>query len=259
VPMNDDAAPDLPLFLSNEADEAKQRSFPIRKMVLVILAALAVEAAVLALGYPVARLAAVSASLTDALAPDKDEAAPPAQAEVDAQASPPSESEAATDQRPTATAQPATVEPAAPALADQQQAKNKAASGALFTQFQAWAQRQDGKPDTPQDPGQGSQAQVTQDAPAQPAPPKQSAESGASVPARTESAAPAPVRTVQKLRPPRELRNARAEMEAAEKARAKAAHAQHGAPTRAMEDAHTQEPPPQSSQTPSLLQLFGWR
>jgi hypothetical protein len=260
VPINDDAASDdsLPLFLSDDADKAEQRrSFPIRKMGLVILAALAVEAAAVALGPPVARLVAVSASLVDASAPDKDQAGQPAQAAVDAQASSPSESDAAADQPTTATAEAATAEPAATAV--QQPAKDKAASDALFSQFQAWAQKQNSMPDPQQEQAQESPVQAVEDPPAQPALPKQSVESTQSAPARVRpTASGAPVRTAQKRAPAHELRNARAEMEAARKSQARLARA-NGAPTHAAaEDVRSPEPPAQS-QTPSLLQIFGWR
>jgi hypothetical protein len=54
----------------------------------------------------------------------------------------------------------------------------------------------------------------------------------------------------------RELRNARAEMEAARRAQAKVAHA---TPTRSppAEDVRGQDAPAQTTQSPSLLQIFG--
>jgi hypothetical protein len=271
VPMNDDSAPDdsLPLFLSDDADQAgRQKSSRIRNAGLVILAVWAVGAAVLALGHPVARLAAVSASLVDVSAPDKNQAAQPARAAVDAQASPPSRSEAPTDQPTKASVEPAAVESATPAPADQPpaDAKDKAASDALFMQFQAWAQKQNGKPETQQDQAQENQAQVTPEPSAEakpPAEPEQSAETTQSAPARSISArtgpdAPAPAvqapaRSVQKQRPARELRNARAEMESAR--RAKAARP-YWAP---QEEARAPDTPAQNTDTPWLLRLFSGR
>jgi hypothetical protein len=275
VPMNDDA-PDhsLPIFLSGDGDEAAtQRSSHTRIAGLAIAAALTISAAVLALAHPVARLAAVSSLFVGASAPepDQDRAAPPSVVE----------SEVPTDQSTTAVAttaatttaaaaEPAAVDPAPQAPADQQQAetkdraqdraKDRAASDALFVQFQAWAQKQNSGPEPQQDQAhqdqdQASPAQVTQDAPAVPKPSAESTQGG---PTRIEPAAAAPVRAAQKRRAVREPQNARAEMEAARRTQAKLSHP-HGAPTRAVEDVNTQETPAPPSQPPSLLQIFGWR
>ena len=265
MPMNDDAPEhSLPIFLSNDGDEAAQQgSSRMRIAGVVILATLALGGAVLALGHR-ATLAAVSSLFVGASAPEPntDRAAPPLQSSADAQAAPPAAGEAPPDQPTTATAEPATADPSSTAPADQQQteARDKAASDALFAQFQAWAQKQNGAPEPQQDQAQQdrsqqSAAQVLQDAPALP---RQSVESTQSDPARVDQAAAAPVRAAQKRRAVHELRNARAELEAARKMQAKLPHP-HGAPTRAMEDANTQEAPAPTSQTPSLLQILGWR
>jgi hypothetical protein len=262
VPMNDDA-PDhsLPLFLSIDGDEAAQGTSRIRIAGLVILAAVTMGGAVLAFGAPVARLAGVSSLFAGASPLDKDPAASPPQSNAVAQNESPAESDP-TDRPTIATAEPATVDPTPEEPADQQQAegKNKAASDALFVQFQAWAEKQNGGPEPQPDQGQQDQrlespAQVTQDAPALP---RQSAEAAQSGPARIKPAAAAPARDGQKRGAVRELQSARAEMQAARKTQAKLPHA-HGAPTRAMEDVITQEAPAPTSQTPSLLQIFGWR
>lgn len=264
MPMNDDSAPDhsLPLFLSDDADEVEQgRSSRLRIAGILIAAAFVVGAVVFVLGNPMSRVVAVAPPPVDAAAPDKEQAAQPV---VDAQASSPDASQAASDQPTNASAEPTVAEPAAPIDQRQEGTKDNAASGALITQFQAWAQKQNSTPEPQQDQAQESQAQVTQDAPAQPivsaqpAVPPQSVDAVVTVPARVKPAVPAPVRAAQKPRPAPEIRNARAEMEAA--ARAKAAHP-HGAPARASaaDDVRAQETPAQTTQTPSLLQIFGWR
>jgi hypothetical protein len=257
VPMTDDAPEhSLPIFLSSDGEEAAQQgSSRVRIAGGVILSALAIGGAVLALGHP-APLAAVSSLFVGASAPeaDKDRAVLPLQSNADVRAASPDQSELPTDQPTTATAQPA-------APADEQQqpdASDKAASNALFAQFQAWAEKQNGEPEPQQNSAQESEPQVTQDAPAQRAPPRQSAESAQSGPAWAAPAAAAPVRAAQKRRAVHELRNARAELEAARKTQAKLSHP-HGAPTRAMEDANTQEAPAPTTQTPSLLQMLGVR
>jgi hypothetical protein len=265
VPMNDDAPEQsLPIFLSNDGDEAAQQgSSRMRIAGVVILATLAIGGAVLASGHR-PTLAAVSSLFVGASAPEPgtDRAAPPLQSSADAQAAPPAAGEAPPDQPTTATAEPAAADPSSTPPADQQQieAKDKAASDALFVQFQAWAQKQNGAPEPQQDQAQQDRSQqspapVPQDAPALT---RQSAESTQSDPARVDQAAAAPVRAAQKRRAVHELRNARAELEAARKMQAKLPHP-HGAPTRAMEDANTQEAPAPTSQTPSLLQILGWR
>jgi hypothetical protein len=120
-------------------------------------------------------------------------------------------------------------------------------------QFQAWAERQNSKPDPRQESGQEGQAQPTQDATV-PAVSNQSAEFTRSVP-RSEPAAPPPVRAAQKHRSGRELRTVRAEEESARRAKERAARA-YWTPA---EEPRAPEPPVQSTETPWLLRLFGGR
>ena len=253
--MNDDAAsePAMPLFLSNDAEQARQnRSSRIRNGGLLVLAGAVVVAAVVTLGYSVARRSTVPTSSADVAEqqPDSDRAVPPPEAAVDAQAPPPADSEAPAGQS-AATAEPVGAEPAATAAVDPQvEAKDKAASDALFMQFQAWAERQNSKPDLRQDRGQAGQAQ---DAPAQSAVSSQSAESTRDVPPRMEPAAAPPVRAAQKHRSGRELRTARAEEESARRAKERAARA-YWTPA---EEPRAPDPPLQSTDTPWLLRLFG--
>jgi hypothetical protein len=255
VHMNDDSAPDqsLPLFLSNDADGAEQRgSSRILWAGFLTLAALAVGGATLLLGDPGSRITALTASLTGASAPATDhaEATPPAQSTVEAQATAPAETEAPRDQQPAA---------AAPEPAEPKQADAAVDRDALFRQFQAWAQQQNGKPDRQQDSRQETQVPATRDVSIQPAPPQPAAETTQAVPTRVEPKAPAPVaqapvRAVQKQRPVRELRNARAEIESERRAKAKAAAQTYWTPT---EEPRAPDTPAQSPETPWLLRLFG--
>lgn len=249
--MKDDAAsePAMPLFLSNDADEAKQnRSSRMRSGGMLALAVVAVVAAVvLTLGYSAAPRANVPASSADVSEqqPDRDRAVAP-EAAVDAQLSSPAESDVSTSQSA------ASAEPAATAAVDPQpEAKDKAASDALFMQFQAWAERQNSKPGPQQDPAQEGRAQPAQDSPA-PAVSNEAAEFARSVP-RSEPAAPPPVRSAQKHRSTRELRTARAEEESARRAKERAARA-YWTPS---EEPRVPDPPVQSTETPWLLRLFG--
>lgn len=267
MPMNDEPAsdPQLPLFLAEDFDDIKQQA-PSRifKLGVLAMAAAVIAGAIVIWGEPVARLAAVTGTLVgaSAQAPDTDQAAPPAPSSDQAQATPPAGGDGTKAQAA-----------AAPVAADPPQAEG---SAALFKQFQAWAQQQDGRPDsqpqesTPQpspsqpsapqpSPPQALQSppQVTQeDAAAEPVAPVQPVDKLQAAP---PSAAPAPVRAAaapKPRQPVRELRNARAEMEAARRAQAKVAHA---TPTRSppAEDGRGQDAPAQTTQSPSLLQIFG--
>jgi hypothetical protein len=255
--MNDEPAsdPQLPLFLAEDFDDIKQQA-PSRifKLGVLAMAAAVIAGAIVIWGEPVARLAAVTGTLVgaSAQAPDTDQATPPAPSSDQAQATPPAGGDGTKAQAA-----------AAPVAADPPQAEG---SAALFKQFQAWAQQQDGRPDsqpqesTPQpSPSQALQSppQVTQqDAAAEPVAPAQPVDKLQAAP---PSAAPAPVRAAaapKPRQPVRELRNARAEMEAARRAQAKVAHA---TPTRSppADDGRGQDAPAQTTQSPSLLQIFG--
>ena len=260
MPMNDDASDQsLPIFLSPDGDEAAQhRSSRLRIAGVVILTVAAIAGAGLAFGYP-ARLAAVPTLFVGASEPepDMDRAVLPVQSDAGALAASHDQSDQPTDH--TASAEPATAGPAAAADEPQQaEAKDKVASDALFAQFQAWAEKQNGAPEAQQTPAEDNVRQLTRDAPVQSARRRPSAESAQGEAARTTSAAAPPVRTAHKRRAVHELRNARAEMEAARRSQAKLSRL-HGAPTRAMEDVNTQEAPAPASQPPSLLQILGLR
>jgi hypothetical protein len=252
VPVNDDPAPDqsLPLFLSSDTEETGQRgSSRIFWTGFLILIAWAVGGATLLLGDPGSRIAAFTASFSGAPATGHDEAAPPAQPVVAAQVTPPAETQPPGDQQPAAAA----AEPAEPKQADVTIDRD-----ALFRQFQAWAQQQGSKPDQQQDPRQESQMQTTRELSAQPAPPQPAAVTTRSVATRVEPKPPAPavqapVRAAQKQRPARELRNARAEMEAARRAKEKAGQT-YWTPT---EEPRAPDTPAQNPDTPWLLRLFG--
>lgn len=255
MPMNDDS-PDhsLPLFLSSDTEEIKQRgSPPLLRAGLLVLTALAVGGATLLLGGPGSLITAITASFVGASAPAPNNDAPvsPAQPIVEAQAAPPTVTEAPSDQQPTA----AVPEPAEPKQADAVVDRD-----ALFRQFEAWAQQQGSKPDQQQNSGQEHEAPVTRNVSAQPAPPQPTAETTRSIPTRVEPkaaapAAQAPVRAAQKQRPVRELRNARAEVEAAQRAKAKAARTYWTPPP--PEEARAPDAPAQTTETPLLQRLFG--
>lgn len=252
MPMNDDSAQDhpLPLFLSNDTEDVELRgSSRILWTGFLFVMALAVGGATLLLGGPGSHITALTASVDGASTPavtDNGQATPPPQSAVEAQQPSPAETEAASNQQPAV---------ASPELAGQKQADATANSETLFRQFQAWAQQQDGKPDQQPDSAQESRAPATSEvsAPAEPA-----AETTQAVPTRAEPKAPAsagqaPLRAAQK-RSVRELRNARAEIESARRAKTKS---QQTYGTQPPEETRAPETPAQTTETPWLLRLFG--
>jgi len=259
VPINDDSAPDhsLPLFLSNDVEEAEQRgSSRLLRMGLLGLTALADGGAALLLGGPVSRItASLIGTSAPAPSPNNDAPASPAQPIIEAQAAPPTEATAPTQAEAPSNPPPAA---AAPEPAEPKQADAAVDRDALFRQFQAWAQQHDGKPDQQQTSGQENEAPPTRGVSAHPASPRRAAETTRPVPTRAEPkavapAAQAPVRAAQKQRPARELRNARAEVDSERRAKATAAQT-YWTP---QEEARAPEAPAQSTDTPLLQRLFG--
>jgi hypothetical protein len=254
----DDAAPDhsLPLFLSDRAAKAVQRtSTRTLKAGLLLLAVLGGGAATLVLGDPLTRLAATKAALfrTPAQVLDNDQAGPPPQLPAEAQTGPPAETETPTDRAATAP----------PAPADQAHAGPGYNSDVLFKQFQEWAAREASKPDSETAFVPDGPSPIAQDEPGQPARLPRAAHAMQTMRIQVEPYAAAPVgqppaRALQKQRPVRELPNARAEIDPAQRARPKALQA-HGAPTRSLspQDGRTQETPAAGAQQQSLRQLFG--
>ncbi len=260
MPMNDDPEPALPRLLCNEADNTKlHRLSRILKTGLLTLMALAVGGATLLLADPRARIAAITAPHVDVPAPssDHDQAAPPAQSAVETQTALSAETAAPSNPQPAAVApEPAAPEPAAPKQADA-----GADHDALFRQFEAWARQQDGTPNQQQGSEPANPAPTTRDLSEQSTPPRAGAAPSIPAQAETETATQGShtaVRAAQKRRAVRELRTARAEAEAAQRARGQALHARDvPARPQAAEETPAPSAPVQSAPTPSLMQLLG--
>jgi hypothetical protein len=264
--MNDGSGQDhsLPLFLTDRIDATEQQgSSRIFKTAILVLTVSAIGAAVLTFGDPLTRLAAVTASLVDASAPQPDtrQPAPTIQSAADVPASStiPSTADVQAQPAPVAdvptrqetTHQETRQDVAAasePAVRPQTEA-SESSSDALFRQFQAWSQEQDSRP-----------AQVAQ---AQPAEPVQSTQG------QSEPDSPAAVRTARKHRHVRAAQNARAETRSARNPQPRALRARSApARTRAVEDARAQDlraqnaqapQQAQPAQSPSFFQMFGWQ
>jgi hypothetical protein len=284
VPMNDGSAHDhpLPLFLVNRTSEAEQQgSSRTLKTAMLIVTALAIGTAVLAMGNPVSRLTAMTASLLDASTPpqpDNRQPAPAVQSTADVQSSPATATDVSTPQETQQVIQQQQVtlqEPrqeirqeigqevrqdvaAASEPADQPQTPASGPSTeALFKQFQAWAQ------DHPQEHAQGAAQEPdtpTQAARVTPAESTQPARSTRA--AKTERDEPAPVRAVKRHRHVRALQNARAEIRSARNAEARTSRARATQVQARPEDPRAQGAPAQNTQPaqPSALsQFFGWQ
>jgi hypothetical protein len=213
----------LPLFLSNHAEEPEQQPGIGKawdRAVLVVTAAAIVFAA-LFVGNPLAIFANSTASLvaTSALQDGTTQSMPVIQSTADAQA-------------PTAREVPTGDEIAAAFKT----AYQSQATEALFTQFQAWAAREDARAQVrPVQPVQDAQAQVVQSAGAQ-------------------------VRSVQKhrhIRQAREEKNARAKL--AKNARAHVRREQNArAQDRPVQNAQAQVGPEQNAQATWPERWLGW-
>ena len=169
MPTEDDFGPEdpLPLFLSGHADENEQQGslLLLNAGILVMTAALVGIAITLSWGNPVKLFADVTASRTDFSArwPGTDQSRPRIQLPPDAQGSAPSVRGA-----PVRNEMAAAPEPAA-----QTQAENNGLPvGALLSQFQAWAAKEDARTQVepveqvePVRPVQDARAQILENAP----------------------------------------------------------------------------------------------
>lgn len=256
MPTTDDFDPDnpLPSFLSH-ADEHEQWGTPEYKLpgtspiLKASLLAIAVMVGGIALavwlGKPVKVFADAAASLTDSSAAQRsaDPTAPPIQSAADAPVSAPIPVGA-----PAQEAFAAVAEPAPQARTE----NSEPPSGALLSQFQAWAAKQDAQAPWPAQPLDTAPAQPLDTAPAQPA---------ETTPAQVAENDPAPERPMHKHRKARSVQNARAEIRHVQKPRARLAREQN-APGLAppVQDARAQGQPVQTmqnAQPPSFLQSLG--
>lgn len=229
--MEDGFNPDdpLPLFLSDRAGEPRERGLLLllNAIILVITIILMGIAITLSLGNPITVFEDIKASLTDnsALQPQPVQSTPTIQSTADAQALP-STARGARDETATASN-----------TADQSQGDlSEAPSDALFRQFQAWAAKQDARP-------QVEHVRPTQDARAQ-----------------ELQGAQAPVQSIQKHQRVRPVQNARAEIRPPQHPQARVRRDQNPrVEGRPVQDVRAQDQPVQNAQTPSLLQSLGLR
>jgi hypothetical protein len=261
----------FPAFLSEHAElpehpgigkawDGAAISSRIVKTGILVVAAAAIDCAILSVGNPAALFANVTASLVDisALQPGTRQSTPTIQSNAGAQALPPTARDAPTRDEIAAALEPADQsqteirQPSAEALlkqfqawaaeeetrdeitgslgpADQSQTEIRQPSAdALLTQFQAWAAEEDARAQVgPVQPVRDARAQVVQNARAQ-------------VPQ---------VRPMQKHRQIHPVRNARAEIRPKQNARAKVRPAQN---------AQAQDRSVQNAQAPLPLQSVGW-
>ncbi|WP_108513516.1 hypothetical protein [Bradyrhizobium algeriense] len=230
-----------PVFLSEQAEETVQPDIGkvlgraalslriLKASILGVTATAAIGIAILSVGDPVALVANVTATWVDkpALQPDTDPPAPAIQSIASTQDLPTTTSDA-----PVRDEIAAAVEPA-----DQSQAEiAHPLTEALFKQFQAWADEQDTRAQAvPVQPVQVAPVRVVQDAPAQ-------------------------VRPVKKHRRVRSVQNARAEIRPPRQHRVRTREESAPMPIAPVPDARAPEQQPvQNSQTPGLLQSFGFR
>lgn len=241
-----------PVFLSEQAEETVQpdignalgraalSSRILKASILGVTATAAIGIAIVSVGDPVALVANVTATWVDksapqpdnALQPDNDPPAPAIQSIASTQDSPSTTSDAPTSDAPPRAEIAAAVEPA-----DQSQAEiGRPLTEALFKQFQAWADEQDTRAQVePKQPVQAAPVRVVQDAPAQ-------------------------VRPVKKHRRVRSAQNARAEIRPPRNHRVRTREESAPMPIAPVPDARAPEQQPvQNSQTPGLLQSFGFR
>ena len=238
---NDGFPPDdrVPFFLSEHAEQTGQPdigktwnraaiSSRILKTSILGVTATAIGIAILLMGDPVALVENVTATWVEkpALQPDADPSAPAIQSIAGTQDLPTTTSDA-----PTRDEIAAAVEPA-----DQSQAEiARPFNEALFKQFQAWADEQDSRAQVePKQPVQAAPVRVVQDAPAQVGP-------------------------VKKHRRVRSVQNARAEIRPQRNHRVRTREESAPLPIAPVPDARAPEQPVQNSQTPGLLQSFGFR
>jgi hypothetical protein len=285
----------FPIFLSEHAEKDGQPdigeawdskvwdraviSSRILKTCILVVTATAIGIAILLVGNPVALVANVTASWVDkpALQPGSDPSTSTIQSIAGTQDLQPTTRDAPTRDEIAAASQPA----------DQSQTEiGQPPPEALFKQFQAWAAVEDARAqiepvqpvqdapvevvqDTPAQvrpvrPAQDAPAQAAQDAPAQVRPMRPAQDA----PAQVAQDAPAQVRSMKKHRRVRSVQNARAEVIRPQRnPRAKVREEQNArAPVPLVPDARAHQPvqnaqTPQNAQTqtPWLLQSFGWR
>ncbi|WP_157450289.1 hypothetical protein [Bradyrhizobium sp. ARR65] len=225
----------LPLFLCDHTDEHEQRgtSRYFKASIFAVAATATAVAITLLLGNPARVFADVMASLTDSSLsqPGTNQATPTIQnsadAQVvhskdDAQVSAPAASEVPTHDEIAAAPQPP---------GQNQTGSDQSSSEALFSQFQAWAAKQDTQEQKPAQPLESPRA-----------PPAQVVENNR-----------LPEQPTQKHRKSaqnaRHVQKHRASVHREQNARVEARPAQ---------DAGAQEPPAQNAQAPSVFQGLGW-
>ncbi len=240
---NDGFPPDdhVPFFLSEHAEQTGQpdignalgratfSSRILKASILGVTATAAIGIAIVSMGDPVALVANVTATWVDksTLQPDNTpQPAPAIQSIADTQDLPTTTSDAPAREEVAAAVEPA----------DQSQPETgQPLTEALFKQFQAWADEQD------------TRAQVEPQQPVQVAP------------VRVEQDAPTQVRPVKKHRRVRSVQNARAEVRPQRNHRARTREESAPIPIAPVPGARAPEQPVQNSQTPGLLQSFGFR
>jgi hypothetical protein len=241
-----------PVFLSEQAEETVQpdignalgraalSSRILKASILGVTATAAIGIAIVSVGDPVALVANVTATWADKpmlqpdseLQPGNDPPAPAIQSIAGTQDLPSTTSDAPASDAPARNEIAAAVEPA-----DQSQAEiGRPLTEALFKQFQAWADEQDTRTQVePKQPVQAAPVRVVQDAPAQ-------------------------VRPAKKHRRVRSVQNARAEIRPQRNHRVRTREESAPMPIAPVPDARAPEQQPvQNSQTPGLLQSFGFR
>jgi hypothetical protein len=268
----------FPAFLSEHAElpehpgigkvwDGAAISSRIVKTGILVVAAAAIDCAMLSMGNPAALFANVTPSLVDisALQPGTRQSTPTIQSNPGAQALPPTARDAPTRDESAAALESADQsqteirQPSAEALlkqfqawaaeeetrdeitgaiepADQSQTEIRQPSGeALLKQFQAWAAEEDAQARVgPVEPVQDARAPAVQNARAQ-------------------------VRPMQKHRQVHPVRNARAEIRPKQNARAKVRPVQNAqAHDRSVQDAQAQDRSVQNAQAPLRLQSVGW-
>jgi len=245
--INDGFPPDRsPLFLSEHPEKTEQVdigralnratiSSRILKASIFAVTATGISIAILAVADPVEILGNVTALWVEKSTPqpDAEPAVPTTQSIASTQdlAAPPD-----------VPARDETVAAAEPAVDPGQAETGQPITEALFKQFQAWAAEED------------SRAKVEPAQPAQAAPLPQAA------PIQSVQDAPAQVHTTKRHRRARSIQNARAEIRPHRNHRARVRQEQNAPiPIAPVPDPRAQEQAAQNSQTPWLLQSFGFR
>jgi hypothetical protein len=250
----------FPVFLSDDAGETGQSDISeawnratiasrILKASIFAAVATAIGIAVLLAGNPVSLVADVTAAWTDT-------------SEVQAPADPSTATTpsvvATQDAPPAARDAPAREETAAASEpAGQTRAElDPPPTEAMFKQFQAWAAEEDAR--TQAESAKVEQAKLAQDLP--PVQAMQDEPARQDAPARVAQDAPAQVQPVKKQRRARSVHNARAEIRSQRHHRPRYREEQSApVPLAPVPDQRAQEQAMQPTQTPSLLQSFGFR